>query len=74
MANRPKPEQRLAAAYEQTFSTKESAIVLTDLVSFAEDAKEPAVRAGRMDMIARILLQRRKGIPDTAASVFEDGE
>ena len=71
MANKPKPEHRLSGAYRQTFSTDASATVLTDLAEFADSCKDPAVRAGRMDIIARILLQRGKGIPTTAPSVYE---
>lgn len=74
MARKASPQSQLEQAYKSTFASTKAAIVLTDLVEFSspEQCKDPQVRAGRLDVIARILKQRGNSIPDTAPSVFND--
>lgn len=52
---------RLRESYRAVFRSPEGPVVLNDLVIFAQQAKDdPAVRAGRADVILRILREQAR--------------
>lgn len=59
----PAPNKR-KLAYRHTFTGPQGSEVLQDLLRHAEDAKDPVVRCGRMDMIARIVREAGKRIEE----------
>lgn len=50
----------MVEAYRDVFGSSLGQIVLNDLVRHTEDADDVAVRAGRQDMVMRILRQIRR--------------
>ena len=72
MPHKKTPEGKVSDAYRKTFSNMESAQVLHDLRSFAEDIVDPVVRCGRLDMLARIYMQCGKRVPDQTPSAYEE--
>ena len=53
-------QEKLLAAYRTVFESGPGKEVLADLVAFCGEVPEPPVRAGRFDVVGRILKQVRR--------------
>jgi len=53
-------QEKLLAAYRTVFEAAAGKEVLADLVAFCGEVPEPPVRAGRFDVVGRILKQVRR--------------